>query len=306
MPPSPAPPLRVVFVGHAALLGRAVVLGGHELVACVVAGSTPLRDLARDVRADLRPSRRSPTERLAHDHSVPLVRVREQRDWSGIAGLGADVLLCAGFPRRIPSRAFDALPLGGLNVHPSLLPAHRGPRPVERTILAGDATTGVTIHRLSAEFDAGDIVWAAACLVLPTEPCAALTNRLLTVAASALPAVLATIRAEPRAGRAQLASALERRPSPLELRPDLALPAEVVRRRVLAGDGADFVDERGARVRAVGVLDVERGSARTRTPGVVLRQSGQRVLVATGDAGLWLALEREPRRRLQLLRAVVA
>ena len=44
-----------------------------------------------------------------------------------------------------------------LNVHPSLLPRWRGAAPVERTILAGDAETGVTIHRTVAELDAGPI-----------------------------------------------------------------------------------------------------------------------------------------------------
>ena len=44
-----------------------------------------------------------------------------------------------------------------LNVHPSLLPRWRGAAPVERAILAGDAETGVTIHRTVAELDAGPI-----------------------------------------------------------------------------------------------------------------------------------------------------
>ena len=44
-----------------------------------------------------------------------------------------------------------------LNVHPSLLPRWRGAAPVERTILAGDVDTGVTIHRTVAELDAGPV-----------------------------------------------------------------------------------------------------------------------------------------------------
>jgi methionyl-tRNA formyltransferase len=44
-----------------------------------------------------------------------------------------------------------------LNVHPSLLPRWRGAAPVERAILAGDAETGVTIHRTVAELDAGPV-----------------------------------------------------------------------------------------------------------------------------------------------------
>jgi methionyl-tRNA formyltransferase len=44
-----------------------------------------------------------------------------------------------------------------LNVHPSLLPRWRGAAPVERALMAGDARTGVTIHRTTADLDAGPI-----------------------------------------------------------------------------------------------------------------------------------------------------
>src|SRR5207302_5996266 len=44
-----------------------------------------------------------------------------------------------------------------LNVHPSLLPRWRGAAPVERALMAGDARTGVTIHRTTPELDAGPI-----------------------------------------------------------------------------------------------------------------------------------------------------
>lgn len=54
-----------------------------------------------------------------------------------------------------------------LNVHPSLLPLWRGAAPVERALMAGDAETGVTVHRTTAELDAGPI---AAQRALPIEP----------------------------------------------------------------------------------------------------------------------------------------
>ena len=69
--------------------------------------------------------------------------------------LGADTIVVAAYGLLIPE---DVLEHGlWLNVHPSLLPRWRGAAPVERTIMAGDAETGVTIHRTVKELDAGPI-----------------------------------------------------------------------------------------------------------------------------------------------------
>jgi methionyl-tRNA formyltransferase len=53
-----------------------------------------------------------------------------------------------------------ALPYGGVNLHPALLPAFRGPRPITALCLAGEASRhgGVSLHRLEAEFDAGPLI----------------------------------------------------------------------------------------------------------------------------------------------------
>lgn len=55
-----------------------------------------------------------------------------------------------------------AFPHGIVNVHPSLLPRHRGPSPIETTILAGDTTAGTTVMMISREMDAGPILSQAA------------------------------------------------------------------------------------------------------------------------------------------------
>jgi len=69
--------------------------------------------------------------------------------------LGADTIVVAAYGLLIPE---DVLEKGlWLNVHPSLLPRWRGAAPVERMLMAGDAETGVTIHRTVKELDAGPI-----------------------------------------------------------------------------------------------------------------------------------------------------
>src|SRR5205823_14127232 len=69
--------------------------------------------------------------------------------------LGADTVVVAAYGLLIPESVLEERLW--LNVHPSLLPRWRGAAPVERAIMAGDAETGVTIHRTVKELDAGPI-----------------------------------------------------------------------------------------------------------------------------------------------------
>jgi methionyl-tRNA formyltransferase len=68
---------------------------------------------------------------------------------------GADAIVVAAYGALIPEVLLERTLW--LNVHPSLLPRWRGAAPVERAIMAGDSETGVTIHRTTAELDAGPI-----------------------------------------------------------------------------------------------------------------------------------------------------
>jgi methionyl-tRNA formyltransferase len=69
-----------------------------------------------------------------------------------------EALLSFFWPKLIPVELLEAHPRGAFGTHPSLLPRHRGPDPFFWTILEGDPVTGVTLHRLSGEYDTGAIV----------------------------------------------------------------------------------------------------------------------------------------------------
>ena len=68
-----------------------------------------------------------------------------------------DLLLCAGFPWKIPPDALAVARLGSVNAHPGLLPEHRGPSPVAWAIRNGENEAGFTFHRMDAELDTGPI-----------------------------------------------------------------------------------------------------------------------------------------------------
>ena len=69
-----------------------------------------------------------------------------------------DVVVCMGFPWKVPPDALAVPRLGWVNGHPSLLPRHRGPIPVAWAIRSGDDEFGITFHRMDAELDTGPIL----------------------------------------------------------------------------------------------------------------------------------------------------
>ncbi|MCK5361356.1 MAG: hypothetical protein KAR22_00215 [Gammaproteobacteria bacterium] len=98
---------------------------------------------------------------IASEGNVPLVRVGSMHDenvLSRVASLEADILLVACFPMilngpwlRIPKQMC-------VNVHPSVLPSYRGPTPLFWQFREGEPETGVTLHIIEEDLDAGDVV----------------------------------------------------------------------------------------------------------------------------------------------------
>jgi methionyl-tRNA formyltransferase len=82
----------------------------------------------------------------------------EQRVSEALVRERPDLLLSWFWTRKLPRNWLDLPGSGGIGVHPSLLPRHRGPNPYFWSIDAGDEQTGVTAHRLSGEYDTGRIL----------------------------------------------------------------------------------------------------------------------------------------------------
>lgn len=112
---------------------------------------------------------------------APRFLVRDIRDnglHRALRALRPDLIVVACFPWRIPEVLTTSARLAALNIHPSLLPNHRGPDPLFWTFRAGDTHAGVTLHLLSHTFDAGPIIAQAATPIAPDESLAALEQRL--------------------------------------------------------------------------------------------------------------------------------
>lgn len=147
--------MRVLFAGTPRIAApslRALADSAHELVGVLTAADRA-RGRGRSVRF-------SAVKELAIGLGVPVLQPESLRSDARreVAALEPDILACFAYGKIFGPRFLDLFPRGGLNVHPSLLPRHRGPAPIPGAILAGDAETGVTIQELALEMDAGDIL----------------------------------------------------------------------------------------------------------------------------------------------------
>lgn len=94
---------------------------------------------------------------------------------------GFDMLICADFGQKIPGEILKRAKIAALNLHPSLLPEYRGAAPVARAILAGEKATGVTLIKMSSEFDQGPILAQIKTEILPKDNGLSLKKRLATL-----------------------------------------------------------------------------------------------------------------------------
>lgn len=87
-----------------------------------------------------------------------LVLVSSGRHLAGLfRAYEPDLVFCASFPIKVPDEALAVPRLGVLNMHPALLPRYRGPNPFGWAIRNGDPEIGLTIHRMTSDYDAGPI-----------------------------------------------------------------------------------------------------------------------------------------------------
>jgi len=84
--------------------------------------------------------------------------LKDEKFFEYFKGLNPDICIVADYGRIIPAHYLEIPKFGFINIHPSLLPKYRGPSPIQTTIINGDMETGVTIIKVDAEVDHGDIL----------------------------------------------------------------------------------------------------------------------------------------------------
>lgn len=124
--------------------------------------------------------------------------VREQ-----LAATGADLGIIVAYGALLDQAALDVLPKGWINLHYSLLPKWRGAAPVQRSLMAGDRETGVTLFQLDKGMDTGPIHLQIPTVIEPGETTADLLPRLTELGITGLAELLPRVAAELSAPQAQ-------------------------------------------------------------------------------------------------------
>ncbi len=230
-------------------------------------------------------------------------RLRDPHVLETLQRFSPDGLVVVAYGRLIPPQIFRAFPLGAVNVHPSLLPRYRGPAPVQRAILQGDRSTGVTIMLIDEALDAGPVLAAKEVPIEPFETAGVLSTRLAYEGARLLVETLTAwargsiIPVPQRHQEATYAPPIQKD----ETRLDWRAPAEAVVNRCRAFDPSPgaYTLWRGTRLKC---FNARCTSLRTPAgiPGYVLGVGDDGLLVRAGDGvvvGLGM-VQLEGKRRL--------
>ncbi len=136
-------------------LGALVVPYIHQRIPLGLLITQPDRRVGRG-----RKKRESTLSNIARTLSIPIYQTNHLKSDARevVASYKPDVLVSVAFGRKFGPRFMEQFSWGGLNLHPSLLPRHRGCSPLQAAILQGDDTFGVTVQEIAQEMDAGNIV----------------------------------------------------------------------------------------------------------------------------------------------------
>jgi len=160
---------KVLFFGTLGVYSYAVLSNllkrGVRIASVIIPGAEPYQmpDTVTNIPIIKQPAFTT-IETLAIENHIPLHYVLDIADNQLLDALKeyqADFILLACFPYKVPEKIRLLPKKECVNIHPSLLPAYRGPHPIFWQLKAGEKRMGVSLHRATDELDAGDIILQA-------------------------------------------------------------------------------------------------------------------------------------------------
>lgn len=183
--------MRLAFMGTpdfaAASLGELIACG-HEIVAVYTKAPQPS---GRGKKL-----RKSPVHDLAEAHGLDVrtpKSFRKAQAREEFAALNVDAAIVVAYGLILPRAILEAPQLGCFNLHGSLLPRWRGAAPIQRSIMAGDAQTGVQVMRMEEGLDTGPILLSETIAIEADDTAQSLHDRMAIVGAQLLPRFLAAL-----------------------------------------------------------------------------------------------------------------
>ena len=284
--------MRVIFMGTPQpVVSTLERLAQHPGVQVVAAVTQPDRQGGRGRR-----SQPTPVKEAAQRLAIPVLQpdtlrspgVREQ-----LSEFAPDVVVVAAYGKFLPPSVLEMPPHGCLNLHPSLLPRHRGPSPVATAILEGDEITGVSLMLLDEGMDTGPVIGKREHPLTGEETAGELTDHLFEMGASLLveslePWTSGDLIALPQdESTATVSRKLER----TDGLADWSLSADTLARqcRAYAPWPGLYTHWQGKTLKVLQANSSSAGHVVAHTPGqVTVTATGNDILVSTGDGSLAL------------------
>ncbi|MHA1128465.1 MAG: methionyl-tRNA formyltransferase [Alphaproteobacteria bacterium] len=183
--------MRLIFMGtpdfSVSVLDQ-LISAGHE-IACVY--SQPPRPAGRGKKPRPSPVQKR-AEALGLQVHTPL-NFKDADERQAFANLNAEAAVVVAYGLILPQAILDAPKRGCFNIHASLLPRWRGAAPIQRAIMAGDATTGVCIMQMEAGLDTGPVLTRDVTTITAVDTAATLHDRLAEIGAALMVEALAKI-----------------------------------------------------------------------------------------------------------------
>lgn len=287
-------PLKIIFAGTPEFSVpplKALIESPHEVIAVY---TQPDRPAGRGRK--LTPS---PVKLCAEAHGIPVYqpqRLKDAEDQQTLIDLQADLMVVVAYGLILPAAILQAPRLGCINIHASLLPRWRGAAPIQRSILAGDRETGITIMQMDEGLDTGDMLLKKTCPIHDDDTGASLHDRLSQLGAEALMEALPGIAAQSLHGEKQddnLANYAEKLHKS-EALVDWSRPASAIRAQVnafnawpVAQTPIDLKRNGESQMLRLWRAEVLPGSAQSdATPGSVISCTKQGIDIVTGEGVL--------------------
>jgi methionyl-tRNA formyltransferase len=176
--------MRTVFMGTPQFAVPILESLLHSLHLVVAVYTQPDKPVGRGGRVAW-----SPVKTLAREHNIPVIQpetLKSAEVVEELANFKPQLIMVAAFGRILPQEMLSLPQFGCLNVHPSLLPRHRGPSPVANAILCGDEFTGVTLMLVKMRVDSGPILAQREMGISSMDTTGSLTSKLAGVGAELL------------------------------------------------------------------------------------------------------------------------
>jgi methionyl-tRNA formyltransferase len=215
-----------------------------------------------------------------------------------------DAVVVVAYGKMIPARLLETPRHGFVNLHPSLLPRHRGPSPIQWALVCGDRATGVTTMQIDEGMDTGPILLQNRVPIEEGETAAMLSDRLAVIGAELVVKTLdglelGTVSPRPQPSDGANVTPMLRRNF---AKVDWSMPARqlVNRLRGFTPWPGLYTRFRGGRLKLFGLEEVKPPPRGSEDPGVVLaaEEDGIVVRCGRGTAAKITELQREGRRRM--------